>query len=100
MLPLYFVDGVDDLGQTERLNPYKLDSFEIKFKIIGQCPFTSRYFVQIIYQKDGVYAKITDFHKSIGTAKKITEESDTSMTPSVATSNASATQISGGESII
>ena len=27
MLPLYFVDGVDDLGQTERLNPDKLDSF-------------------------------------------------------------------------
>ena len=27
MLPLYFVDGVDDLGQTERLNPEKLDSF-------------------------------------------------------------------------
>ena len=91
---------------------------EIKFKIIGQCPFTSRYFVQIIYQKDGVYAKITDFYKSIGTAKEITtekwdgngdisqvdlerftaaekirEESDTSMTPSVATSNASSTQV-------
>ena len=27
MLPLYFVDGVDDLGQTERLNPDELDSF-------------------------------------------------------------------------
>ena len=27
MLPLYFVDGVDDLGQTERLNPDKLHSF-------------------------------------------------------------------------
>lgn len=124
MLPLYFVDGVDDLGQTERLNPDKLDSFEIKFKIIGQCPYTSRYFVQIIYQKEGVYAKITDFYKSIGTAKEITtekwdgngdisqvdlerfttverlkEESDTSMTLSVAASNASSTQIIGGETI-
>ena len=47
---------------------------EIKFKIIGQCPYTSRYFVQIIYQKEGVYAKITDFYKSIGTAKEITTE--------------------------
>ena len=27
MLPLYFVDGVDDLGQTERLNPDNLDSY-------------------------------------------------------------------------
>ena len=27
MLPLFFGDGVDDLGQTERLNPDKLDSF-------------------------------------------------------------------------
>ena len=27
MLPLFFVDGVDDLGQTEKLNPDKLDSF-------------------------------------------------------------------------
>ena len=90
---------------------------EIKFKIIGRCSYTFRYFVQIIYQKEGVYAKITDFYKCIGTAKEITteiwdgdgdisqvdlerftaaekikEESDTSMTPSVATSNASSTQ--------
>ena len=27
MLPLFFGDGVDDLGQTEKLNPDKLDSF-------------------------------------------------------------------------
>ena len=27
MLPLVFVEGVDDLGQTERLNPDKLESF-------------------------------------------------------------------------
>ena len=47
---------------------------EIKFKIIGQCPYTNRYFVQIIYQKGGAYAKITDFYKSIGAAKKITTE--------------------------
>ena len=146
MLPLFFIDGIDDLGQSEKLNPDKLHSFvmvsnkeieltkcnlsinklkwlwnqlkEIKFKITGRCPYTSRYFVQIIYQKEGVYAKITDFYKSIGTAKEITtekwdgngdisqvdlerftatekikEESDTSMAPSVATSNASSTQV-------
>ena len=47
---------------------------EIKFKIIGQCPYTNRYFVQIIYHRYGFYAKITDFYKSIGAAKDITPE--------------------------
>ena len=84
---------------------------EIKFKIIGQCPYTNRYFVQFIYRKEDRYAKIADFCKSIGVAKEITnkifdgygdimendlerftaaekikEESDTSMTPSDSTS--------------
>ena len=92
---------------------------EIKFKIIGRCLYTFRYFVQIIYQKDGVYAKITDFYKSIGTAKEITteiwdgdgdisqvdlerftaaekikEDSDTLLKPSMVTLNASSTQVS------
>ena len=102
---------------------------EIKFKIVGQCPYTNRYFVQIIYQKGGVYAKIADLYKSIGAAKEINptlttdewdddiyhdiiygdisqndlkrfiaaekmkEESDTSMTPSVVTSNSTSTQV-------
>ena len=51
---------------------------EIKFKIIGQCPYTNRYFVEIVYQKhwqkEVTYCKITDFYKSIGTAKYITTE--------------------------
>ena len=27
MLPLFFIDGIDDLGQSEKLNPDKLHSF-------------------------------------------------------------------------
>ena len=47
---------------------------EIKFKIIGQCPYTNRYFVQIIYQKEGAYTKLAEFYKSIGAAKEIITE--------------------------
>ena len=47
---------------------------EIKFKIVGQCPYSNRYFVQIIYQKGGAYAKIADVYESVGAAKEITTE--------------------------